>query len=64
MANFGGFWNAPWSTRPRALPIDTESPPQVIKWGPHFEREPSVHPASTKERVPTCAIVSKTTDNP
>jgi|UPI0004DEB464 hypothetical protein len=31
--NFRGFWNAPRSSRPRAQPLGSESPPQAISRG-------------------------------
>jgi hypothetical protein len=65
MANFRGFWNAPRSSRLRALPLGSENPPQVIKWGPLASRgKPRCTLCLPERGRPWCAIISETTDNP
>jgi hypothetical protein len=65
MANFGGFCNALQSIKPRALLLDSESPPQVIRRGPLASRgRPRCTLRLPERGHPWCVIVSETTARP
>jgi hypothetical protein len=63
--NFGNSWNASRSSRPRARPLDSGSPPQVTRQDPRASRgRPWFTPHLQGRRHPRCSIVSETTANP
>jgi hypothetical protein len=63
--NFRNSWNVPQSSRPRALSLGFDSPPQVIRWGPLTSRgRPRCILRLPERGHPWCTIVSETTANP
>jgi hypothetical protein len=65
MANFGGFWNAPRSSRPRDQALGSESPPRAISRGPLASRgTPRCILHIPDQGRPWCMIVSEITASP